>query len=285
MRDNDGRKLDHQTLEAFRIRAVRQILDEGALPEDVAATLGLNRSTVYGWLSAYRHGGEDALRAKPIPGRPQKLCGEQVARLHSMLVETDPRQLSFACALWRREIVRQVIHRQFGIALSAASVSRLLAAMGFWPQPPLQRAREREPQRLARWKNEVFPALRTMAKKERARLFYVQESVIRPEPAPSSAGRPAPSRGTGKGGLISVISAVTAKGTLRFAAYDAEVSVETFADFCHRLLHDVDHPAYLVLDEHPAHRARAITELPAARDGQLKLFFLPGDATAVGARK
>jgi DDE superfamily endonuclease len=39
VRDNDGRKLDHKTLEALRIRAVGQV-GEGAHPEDVAAALG-----------------------------------------------------------------------------------------------------------------------------------------------------------------------------------------------------------------------------------------------------
>ncbi len=47
MRDNDGRKLDHKTLEALRIRAVGQV-EQGAHPEDVAAALGLHRKTVYG---------------------------------------------------------------------------------------------------------------------------------------------------------------------------------------------------------------------------------------------
>jgi hypothetical protein len=39
MRETDGRKLDHQTLEQLRLRAVRQI-ELGAHPEDVAAALG-----------------------------------------------------------------------------------------------------------------------------------------------------------------------------------------------------------------------------------------------------
>ena len=50
MRDNDGRKLDHKTLEALRIRAV-DLVGAGAHPEEVAAALGLHRKTVYGWLA------------------------------------------------------------------------------------------------------------------------------------------------------------------------------------------------------------------------------------------
>jgi Homeodomain-like domain len=49
MRHDDGRKLDHKTLEQLRIRAVRQI-QQGAHPEDIAAALGMTRAAVYGWL-------------------------------------------------------------------------------------------------------------------------------------------------------------------------------------------------------------------------------------------
>jgi hypothetical protein len=39
VRDDDGRRLDHKSLEQLRIRAVRQV-EEGAQPEEVAGALG-----------------------------------------------------------------------------------------------------------------------------------------------------------------------------------------------------------------------------------------------------
>lgn len=91
MRDNDGRKLDHQTLEALRIRAVRQI-EEGAHPVAVADALGMRKSTVYGWLAKFREGGEAALKAKPVPGRQPKLDTRQMnvsTRLKSLGTVSD----------------------------------------------------------------------------------------------------------------------------------------------------------------------------------------------------
>jgi transposase-like protein len=76
VRENDGQKLDHHTLEVLRLRAVEQV-QAGAHPEDVAAALGLHRKTVYGWLAKFREGGRDALVAKPVPGRPPKLPGRR----------------------------------------------------------------------------------------------------------------------------------------------------------------------------------------------------------------
>ena len=70
MRHTDGRKLDHKTLEALRIRAVQQVMD-GESPEVVIKALGMSRARIYEWLAAFREGGVDALKAKEIPGRPK----------------------------------------------------------------------------------------------------------------------------------------------------------------------------------------------------------------------
>uniref|UniRef100_UPI001BDD7648 IS630 family transposase n=1 Tax=Pseudonocardia sp. H11422 TaxID=2835866 RepID=UPI001BDD7648 len=175
MRENDGRKLDHRTLEVLRLRAVEQV-QAGAHPEDVAETLGLHRKTVYGWLAKFREGGRDALRAKPVPGRPPKLSGSQIARLYEMIVGADPRQLSFAFALWTREMVRQVIRREFGVAVSVVSVGRLLRTMGLSPQRPLYRAYQQNPEAVARWTDEQFPAIRAAAKAEGATIYFADEA-------------------------------------------------------------------------------------------------------------
>lgn len=117
MREDDGRKLDHRTLEAIRIRAVRGV-KAGEHPEVVAKTLGMSRAAVYSWLAQAREGGLDALRAKPVPGRPPKLSGAQLRRVDELVVGRDPRQLRFPFALWTREMVGELIEREFGVTLS-----------------------------------------------------------------------------------------------------------------------------------------------------------------------
>ena len=72
MRKDDARKLDHKTLEALRIRAVRSV-QEGESPEVVARVFGIGRTAIYRWLAEYRRGGWNALKAKPLSGRPPKL--------------------------------------------------------------------------------------------------------------------------------------------------------------------------------------------------------------------
>ena len=73
-----------------------------------------------------------------------------------------------------------------------------------------------------------------------------------------------------------MISAVTATGALRFRLFQGNLNAERFIEFCKHLMHDTDGPVYLVLDGHPAHRARATQSFADSTDGQLRLFFLPG---------
>src|SRR5215204_1885873 len=192
MRDDDGRKLDHKTLEQLRLRAVRQI-EQGAHPEDVAAGLGMTRAAVYGWLAKYREGGLEALKARPVPGRPSTLSGAQLQRIYTLVVGNDPRQLQFAFALWTRAMVRELIGREFGVRLSEVSVGRLLRKLGLSPQRPLYRAYQQNPEVVA---------------------------------------------STGDRFAVNLISAVTAKGKLRFGVYDGNLNGKVFIDFCRRLLHD-----------------------------------------------
>ena len=278
MRENDGRKLDHRTLEVLRLRAVEQV-QAGAHPEDVAATLGLHRKTVYGWQAKFREGGRDALVAKPVPGRPPKLSGGQIARLYEWSGGSDPAQFSFEFALWTRDMVRQVIRREFKISLSVVSVGRLLRTMGLSPQRPLYRAYQQNPEAVQRWKDEELPAIRAAAKAEGATVYFADEAGIRSDYHAGTTWAPVGQtpivKATGARHRLNMISAVTAQGLLRFSTYTGSFTSARFIDFCKKLMHDADGPVYLVVDGHPTHRSKAVKEFLASTEGRLKLFVLP----------
>jgi transposase len=279
MRDDDGRKLDHKTLEQLRIRAVGQI-EQGVHPEDVAAALGMTRAAVYAWLAKYREGGLDALRARPVPGRPPKLSGAQLQRLYTLVVGNDPRQLRFAFALWTRAMVRELIRREFGVGLSEVSVGRLLRKLGLSPQRPLYRAYQQNPEAVARWKTEEYPTIREHAAQVGATVYFADEAGVRSDYHAGTTWAPVGHTpvvaATGDRFGVNLISAVTAKGGMRFAAYDGNLNAGVFIDFCRRLLHDAPGPVFLVLDGHPVHRSNAVKRFAAATNGRLRLFFLPG---------
>jgi transposase len=278
VRENDGRKLDHQTLEVIRIRAVEQI-EAGAHPEVVADALGMQRSTVYNWWAKFRSGGVPALRAKPISGRPPKLSGVQLRRLYTLIVGATPRQLQFEFDLWTRDRVRELIRREFGVALSAVTVGRLLRTIGLSPQRPLFRAYQQDPEAVARWKTEQYPAIRAEAKRVGASIYFADEASVRSDYHAGTTWAPVGQTPvvatTGARFSVNMISAVTATGSFAFDIVEGKLNAETFIDFCDKLLADTERAVFLVVDGHPVHRSRAVKAYVAATEGRLRLFQLP----------
>jgi transposase len=129
----DGRKLPRDSKEQLRIVAVRRVIS-GESPETVAKGMGLNRRTIYRWLEAHYYGGENALKAKPIPGAPPKINARQMESLARIVREKSPLQLKFSYALWTLAMIRELIRQKFSVNLSEVSVGRLMRRLGFSPR-------------------------------------------------------------------------------------------------------------------------------------------------------
>ena len=71
----------------------------------------------------------------------------------------DPRQYGLDFELWTRSIVASLIEQKFGIQPGQTAVGELLAKLGLTPQKPLQRAYQRDPEAVERWRRETFPTV------------------------------------------------------------------------------------------------------------------------------
>src|SRR5919199_2130234 len=277
MRENDGRKLDHQTLEAIRLRAVEQV-EAGVPAAEVGrglAALGLHRRTIYTWLTTERTEGRAALRAKPVPGRRRKLTDAQLGELAELIDQTDPRDHGFAVALWTREIVRQLIAARFGVELTVASVGRTLHDLGFSAQRPLYRAEQADPVAVARWKEVEYPRIAAQAKATGGTLYFVDEAGVRSDYHPGTTWAPVAKtpavRTTGARFGLNMISAISAQGALRFSVLPGTLTGARFIAFLQRLVYDAQRagtgPVCCIVDNHPVRRAKTVDRFVASTHG------------------
>ena len=132
-RTSDGRKLDHHTLQEMRHQSIKAVR-EGQTVTSVAAAFGLNVRTVFTWLAKFSDGGEEALLAKPIPGRPPKVTDEEMQWIAQAVREHTPKQFELEYGLWTQSLIAKLIDRQFGKSVSVASGSRIMKLLGFSAQ-------------------------------------------------------------------------------------------------------------------------------------------------------
>jgi len=263
----------------MRERAVRSVQD-GENPEVVARVIGINRSTIYGWLAQYRRGGWGALKAKPLFGRPPKLDGKKLKWIYDIVTQKNPLQLNFAFALWTREMVAKLIKDKFHISLSLVSVGRLLAQLGITCQRPLHRALERDAALVQQWLKQEYPKIKALARREKADIYFGDAAHMRSD---HHAGRTWGKKGetpvvlsTGARYRVSLISAVTSRGYMRFMIKKkGGVNADVFIAFLRRLMIGSKNRIFLIVDRGPAHIAKKTKAFIASLGGQLRLFYLP----------
>ena len=278
MTRRDGRSLDHRTLEEIRIRAVEGV-QAGESPEDVIRMLGFTRSCIYTWLALYRAGGWGALRARALKGRPMRIQPQQMRWLYRTITGKSPLQYRFEFALWTREIVRMLLAEEFQLKLSLSSVGRLLKQLGLSCQRPLYRAIEQDPERVRQWREEEYPGIRRQAQQQRAEIYFGDEAGVRSD---CHAGTTWGAKGqtpvvvsTGQRNSVNMISAVSARGHLRFMLTKGRVNGPVFVEFLKRMMHNAQRPIFLILDGGSFHHSRPVRDYVESLGGKLQLFFLP----------
>jgi transposase len=194
----------------------------------------------------------------------------------------DPRQYGFDFGLWTRKIVAELVREKFGVDLGLTAVGRLLSQLDITPQKPLRRAYERDPVAIERWKTAEFPKLRARAKRLGARIFFLDEAGVRSD---HILGRTWGLRGqtpqvptSGRRQSVSAISAVSARGEFWYEIYSQRLNATRFLELLRRFMARRRRRVFLVLDGHPAHTARIVSEYVQGLRGKLELHFLPGYA-------
>jgi transposase len=278
----DARSYPHDMLERLRRDAVKRV-EEGESPEVVATGLGVNRRTIYRWLQAYQSGGSDALAAKPIPGAPTKLSAQEMQELAQLLREHTPLDFGFDVALWTLAIIGELIQCRFGVSLSESALGRMLKQrLGFSPQRPLYRAWQQDAELVAHWREHEYPKIAARAKREGALVMFADESGIRADHHAGTTWAPKGQtpvvEATGARYGFNMLSAISAKGHLRFMTIEGRLNGEVFCEFLRRLITGMDRKIFLVVDGHPAHTSKLTKQFVEDNAERLELFFLPGYA-------
>jgi transposase len=284
MQKRDGRSIPDAALEVLRERAVAMHA-AGNAQLAIAAALGLHKNTVYRWLKGWRVAGAAALKAKKRGRRDEakRLLGAaQAAEIRQLMTEHCPDQLDLPWALWGREAVRDLVRARFGVRLALRTVSDYLRRWRFTPQRPIRRALERQDAAIQTWLAEHYPRIAARAKAEGAVIHWGDETGISnqavygrsfaPKGQTPVLRRPATRR------TLSMISAVTNRGMLRFMLYEGALNAGLFLAFLQRLMRSAAGKVFLIVDNLKVHKAGKVQAWVTEHRERIELFFLPAYA-------
>lgn len=151
-------KRDFVAMEARR-RAAARLLRKGVAQAEVARLSGVSRQSVSRWAAALDKEGLRGLRRARRAGRKPRLDEQQRVKLVRLL-KAGPEAAGFATGLWTLPRVAQLIEQRFGVSYGMTRVWQLLRELGFTPQRPTGRARQRDEARIEAWKRKRWPEVK-----------------------------------------------------------------------------------------------------------------------------
>ena len=126
---------------------------------EIARRIGCHASSVMRWRNALQSGGQEALKAKPAPGRPPRLTLKQKKQLVRLLTQGAMAH-GYRTELWTTQRIADLIERRLGVKYHRNHVGKLLHQIGWSHQKPERRAVERDAVAIAKWKRSVWPQVK-----------------------------------------------------------------------------------------------------------------------------
>lgn len=281
MKREDGRKLSIDAQEERRKTIVR-MRNQGKKLSEIGEAVSLTRTAVCKALKMYREGGWKALRGKrrgSKVGDHRNLTGDQEATIRRKIIDRRPEQLKLDFALWTREAVRQLILHELGVDMPIRTVGEYLKRWGFTPQKPVKFAYERRPEKVTEWLNQTFPEIRNRAAREKAEIYWGDETGLR---SSDVRGRGFAPRGetpivtaTAKYENLSMVSAITNKGRVHWMIVDGTINADRFIGFLTGLCQDSRKKVFLILDNLKVHHSKPVKEWLSGKEKKIEVFFLP----------
>ena len=173
MSKSDGRQLSIETQNYLRQQAIG-LREQGKPVGEIGIYLGIHASVIGKWWRQYQAQGEAALnqqrRGRP-PGSGQRLNEAQQAELRCAIEQGHPEDYGIESALWTRRAVQALIAQRCEVDMPVRTVGDYLKRWGYSPQRPLKRAYEQDPDAVAAWVEEDYPAIAKRAEAEGADIY------------------------------------------------------------------------------------------------------------------
>jgi len=260
-----------------RARAVEAMLRDIPVGE-VAEAYGVNRTSLFRWMSRFQQDGYSGLERQKGSGRPRVFGDLEEGDLRKIVL-VPASDFGFETDFWTVGRVRQVLWEEFAIGLSKITVWRRLREAGLTYQKPERQYFELDEKVRQEWLRTVAPKIRRAVRKYQALLYFQDEANVSLTAflgktwAP--CGQTPRQKVTGKRGGVTAMSAINGRGRLLFNLYDKRITSEEVIHFLGQMLkHHKKRHLVVVMDQAPPHVSKKTMAFIETQQ-RLHLFHLP----------
>ena len=274
------RKVNDAELYGVKKQVVR-LKELGKSRVEIEELTGVNVSAVSRIWQTYLKGGQSALK----PSKSGRKAGVRVLltpdeerSIRRTIIDKAPEQLKLAGCLWTRQKICDYIKREYGKSVSLRSISNYLKVWGLTCQRPTKRAYAQDDVRVKSFVEKEYPTISARAKAENADIYWSDEvgvnNTANYERGFSLKGQPPVLTVETKRERVSMISAITNKGSVRFMLYET-MTQQTLIDFMRRLVSDAPRKVFLILDNLRVHHGKIVAAWLEKNKDRIEVFFLP----------
>ncbi|GHV43546.1 hypothetical protein FACS1894187_25830 [Synergistales bacterium] len=212
-------------------------------------------------------------------GYNRALSPAQEIEIQDIISRHTPDELGLPYSLWSRDAIRRFIVEKYGVELALRTMSLYFSRWGFTYQRPAKQAYKQNPESVKRFLEEEYPKIKEEATREKAEIFWCDETGISNESNDkrgfSPKGQTPVLKVEVKKERVNMISALTNQGKLRFMLYLETMTAVLLIMFLQRLIREAGHKIYVIMDNLRVHHSKKFEKWLKANKERIKVYYLP----------
>lgn len=155
--------LSRHAREAARKKAGR-MFGQGKTQAEIARHFGVSPAAVCKWHRAWNKQGQKGLASKGPPGFASALTEDKRKKFKTAILK-GPLVHGYKTDLWTLRRLSDVLKKTTRVGFGPVRTWQIVRSLGFTPQKPQVKAKERNEKAIADWKTRRLPSLKKMGPK------------------------------------------------------------------------------------------------------------------------
>lgn len=275
-----NRKLSISSLELLRRRAVGAVIKEGMSQTQSAKIFGFSQGSMCKYIKEYKLYGEKSFHYKQRGIKPltnRYITEEQSKELIETLLNKTPDEVGLEHVLWNSKVIQKLIEIKFSITYSDRGIRQLMKTLGFSSQKPIKRAYQQNPEKVSKWLDETYPAIKVRAMQEGARIYWADEMGIQSTDNRGRTyglvGKTPVIKKPGSRFKVNMLAAISPQGFMNWMVFEDKFNSVKFIEFLGRMRRQIKQKIFLIVDNLRVHHSKKVQQYVSKYKDDIGLFF------------